>query len=497
MKKGNVKKIIGYLLSAAILILGFVMAFSAKSVQMIPTKFIIVGCCFYLLLAVITGMLTKLTNKWGYLIITGLLFVVMLVLTIIFCHHMSLTKSKLAENMSVHVETTQISVYVDNQDKAQKIEDAKEYSFGILGELDRENTDKALKELNKVLGKNVTVVEYQDLAKLADGMIEGEVQAILLNEGYIPILEEWNSLNEEELMNLAEGNDYETFAKNLRILWQNNIEQKVEVAVPEETPKEDDSPDSFIMYISGQDAWGGIAARSRSDVNIIAVVNKETNKVMLISTPRDYYVPLSVSNGVKDKLTHAGIYGVDCSRDTLEMLYDINIDYYFKLNFSGFEAIIDALGGITVWSDYDFTVEPVKHYVKGDNYLTGIEALAFARERYALPGGDNARGRNQMNVIISVVDKLSSSALLKNYTEVLDSLDGTYETDVPYEVVAELLKKQIDSGTHWEIQSYAVTGTGGSEYTYSIGSQKAYVMFPDEASVAEAKRLIQDTLDGK
>jgi LCP family protein required for cell wall assembly len=250
------------------------------------------------------------------------------------------------------------------------------------------------------------------------------------------------------------------------------------------------------MYISGQDAWGGVSGRSRSDVNILAVVNTNTHKVMLISTPRDYYLPLSVSGGAKDKLTHAGIYGVDCSRDTLKMLYGYNIDYYFKLNFSGFEAIIDALGGITVWSDYDFTVDPIKHYVVGDNYLTGLEALAFARERHALPGGDNARGQNQMNVIISVIDKMCSSALLNNYTEVLNSLDGMYITDMPYDVMASLIRDQIDAGQRWDIRTYAVNGTGTSASTYTMGATQLYVMEPNMESVAEAKQLIQATLDG-
>jgi LCP family protein required for cell wall assembly len=162
------------------------------------------------------------------------------------------------------------------------------------------------------------------------------------------------------------------------------------------------------VYISGMDTWGHISVASRSDVNILAAVNPQTKQILLVSTPRDYYVPLSISGGAKDKLTHAGIYGIDVSEDTMEMLYDVDIDYYFKLNFSGFEGLIDAMGGITVWSDYDFTVDPIKHYVVGENQLTGLEALAFARERHAFAGGDRQRGTNQMNVIQSVIDKMCS-----------------------------------------------------------------------------------------
>lgn len=166
----------------------------------------------------------------------------------------------------------------------------------------------------------------------------------------------------------------------------------------------------------------------------------------MISTPRDYYVPLSISNGVPDKLTHAGIYGINVCMDTLNMLYDTDINYYFRLNFAGFVQIIDALGGITVDSDYDFTTQNSSgyHFTKGPNQVNGDQALAFCRERYAFSAGDRQRGKDQMKVIQGVINKATSPDILKNYLSLLDSLSGCFETNIPYDVITSLVKQQLD-----------------------------------------------------
>ncbi len=396
----------------------------------------------------------------------------------------------LSEMSNMLNEMAQMSVYVFDGDKAESIEDAQDYDFGILSTLDRDNTDKALEQIEKHIGRSVNTVSFSGITKLADAMIDNKVQAIILNEEYVKMLSEWEEDSSQQKTAHSAKRDYPEFASSLRRLATYKIESTRSKEYKRDNKK-------FIMYISGIDTWGGISTRSRSDVNIMAVVNTQTKQILLISTPRDYYVPLSISNGKKDKLTHAGIYGVQCSLDTLSTLYDTNIDYYFRVNFSGFEKIIDELGGITVWSDYEFDVKPDFHYVKGDNYLSGLEALAFARERHALPAGDNSRGQNQMNVIISVMDKLCSSAILANYSNVLESLKGTFETDMPYDTLASIVRQQLADGTKWDILSYAVTGKGSTASTYSMGSQKLYVMKPNKASVENAQNLIKKVMSGE
>ena len=253
----------------------------------------------------------------------------------------------------------------------------------------------------------------------------------------------------------------------------------------------------YTIFVSGIDTRGGMTASSRSDVNIILTLNATTKQILMVSTPRDYFVPLSISNGVPDKLTHAGIYGVNVCMDTLDMLYDIDINYYFRLNFAGFEQIIDALGGVNVNSDYDFDSGNTTgyHFNKGENHLNGEQALVFARERYAFKEGDRQRGRNQMAVIQGVVDKATQPAFLKNYLSVLDSLDGAFETNVPYDVMASLVRKQLDEGGSWQVLSYSVDGTGDTQKPYSMSS-KAYVMIPDQNTVDKARVLMKKVREG-
>ena len=244
------------------------------------------------------------------------------------------------------------------------------------------------------------------------------------------------------------------------------IEQETEIVQTESEEKKDLG--TFVLYFSGIDVWGWT---------------------------RDYFVEMPISNGAKDKLTHAGLYGVENSVGTLEKLYDIDIDYYLRVNFSGFEAIIDTLGGVDVYSEYDFTVDPIKHYTEGYNHMTGLEALAFVRERHAYASGDNQRGRNQMAMLQALIKKVCSIEFLENYNEVMDELTDMYRTNIPDELLKDLVFNQLMDGTEWTVDIYSVTGSGGSEKTYSAPNSAAYVMIPNDSDVAQAKSLIEAVLN--
>ena len=439
-----------------------------------------------LLAATAAGSLFSQKKTMQYVFATACLLICAVLLVVgVYVKKTSNTLSEISDNRG---EVTLVSVYVFDKDQAQHVKDAADYDFGILDSLDRENTEQALAMLEKDVNQKIKTVTADSITSVADEMMDDEVQAIVMNEAYMEILSEWEEEGSETRS--SQERDYSAFVSSLRRIATYEIKssRQEKTAIDEE---------QFILYISGIDTWGDISTRSRSDVNIMAVVNTESRQLLLVTTPRDYYVPLSVSDGVRDKLTHAGIYGVQCSVDTLSMLYDIEIDYYFRVNFSGFEKIIDALGGITVWSDYEFHVEPDFDYGKGENELNGIEALAFARERYTLPGGDAARAQNQMNVIISVADKLTSAALLTNYAGILDSLDGTFETDMPYDALAALVRQQLLDGGEWDTITYAVSGTSSMAGTYSMGNTQLYVIEPDQKTLDRAKMLIRKVQAGE
>lgn len=177
-------------------------------------------------------------------------------------------------------------------------------------------------------------------------------------------------------------------------------------------------------------------------------------------------------------------------------LYGMGIDYYAKINFTGFETLIDAIGGITVYSDVSFSKPNVTVY-EGENYFNGSQALAFARERKLLAGGDNARGKNQMKVIKAVLQKMMSGAIITKYADVLDSLEGMFETSMDRSEINSLVKMQLSDMASWNIQSFAVTGEGDSKTNYSLPGMSVYVMLPDEELVAQASGLINKVVNGE
>lgn len=259
----------------------------------------------------------------------------------------------------------------------------------------------------------------------------------------------------------------------------------------------------FVVYLSGVDTRGDLTDKARSDVNIIAAVNPVTKQVVLINTPRDYYVDLAGTNS-KDKLTHAGLYGVQTSMDTLGNLYGVDVQHYIRINFAGFINVIDALGGVDVYSDQAFTsvgspgyYDPTT-FVEGWNHLDGKAALAFARERHAFKTGDVQRGINQMKVIDAMLNKIKSPALLMGFTKILDAVSDSFVTSLSQNQISALVRMQLSDFAEWNIERYTVTGTSGSSTKcYSAKGQKLYVMKPDEASVAKAKEMIAAVMGGE
>ena len=259
----------------------------------------------------------------------------------------------------------------------------------------------------------------------------------------------------------------------------------------------------FVIYLSGVDTRGELTENARSDVNILAAVNPVTKRVALINTPRDYYVDLAGTDS-KDKLTHAGLYGVETSMATLGGLYGVSVDHYIRINFAGFIQIIDALGGVDVYSDQAFTsvgspgyYDPTT-FVEGWNHLDGKSALAFARERHAFASGDIQRGINQMKVIDAMLNKIKSPALLMGFSKIMDAASDCFVTSFSQDQISALVRMQLSDLAEWDIESYTVTGSSSSSTKcYSAKGQKLYVMKPDDASVNKAKEMIASVLGGE
>ena len=380
------------------------------------------------------------------------------------------------------VEEFVIGVYVRTEDKAETLEDAKRYDIGYSLAFDRNNVKKAINVMENALDRKLELEEYPSILTMIDAVLAKEKDAFILSEEYFDVLES------------QEG--YEDISTKIKCIYSCVVTVELEVSEKEETPLVI-TKDTFVVYLGGYDTTRNVK-RANSDVNILAVVNPTTKQILLVNTPRDYYVPISVSEDEAcDKLTHCGIYGVECSMDTLNEFYDIDIDYSAQVNFKGFVRLIDAIGGITVYSEKDFVSSAGIAFQKGDNYVNGEQALAFVRERKQFGDGDNARGRHQMAVIKAIIKKMSSGSLLTHYDDVLDSMGKSFRCSFAQDDITSLVKMQLGDMAEWNIQSYSVVGEGKLSKTYTIPDKKLYVMIPDEGSVEHAKKLIQMVYDGE
>lgn len=464
------------------------------STKIVPSKFLLIIGGLFLLLTLCVFLLTWDTRRLKCLLFGCFIMILVLVVLMIGTRYLSRAVETLDSITTVDVEIAEVGIYVRQDDPAASLSDLQGYRFGIMESLDRDNTDKALADLKVELGTGLDITEYPGLTELADAILtDNAVDVLVFNSAYMDVLSE------------MEG--YTDVSTQLRQLHAQTVETKIEsVSKPEKDgwsildslgeEEEEIKSNAFAMYISGIDSRSGLISKSRSDVNILAVINPDSRQILLVSTPRDFYVPLPISNGVPDKLTHAGIYGVDVSIGTLEMLYGIDIDYYFRVNFSGFERIIDALDGVTVYSDVAFTALNDYYIREGENHLYGKAALAFSRERYAFSEGDRRRGENQMKVIKAVIEKAMSPTLLTNYAAIMESVSGSFETSMPYEKIAELVRNQLENGGSWNIVSTSVSGSNDYRVPYSMSSE-AYVMIPDQATVDAAKAKIHQVVIGE
>lgn len=473
----------------AVIFTGIAVAFliGLAALKMVPTVvLLVVGC----VLAVLLGAVLFLTwtGHGKVKMIIGVVLAVAMITTLsVGSAYVYKTLDTLDKISNVKTETVHMGIYVSGDNVYADSSHAAGYRYGILRNLDRDNTDQVLEKMSKAFGAQPTYQAYENFPELLEALFNKQVDAIVLNQAYLDLLEEMKG--------------YEDIRARIRELFMEQIEVEIEPSPetkptnPENISEQEKLLKPFILYITGIDAYGSVSVRSRSDVNILAVVNPKTHQVALVSTPRDYYVPLSISNGIPDKLTHAGIYGVNVSMETLEMLYDIEIDYYFRVNFSGFTKLIDALGGITVYSAYSFSTKQYT-YEKGLNTMDGKKALAFCRERYAFSAGDRQRGRNQMAVIQAVIDKALSPALLTKYTQVMDAVIGTFETNMPMEIIGAITSQQLNDDGQWNIVTCSADGIGDNQIPYSM-SFSVYVMQPDYKTVERAKTLMQNVYNGE
>ncbi len=472
-KRNKIVNIISILILIICILCLSIFSYRLFELDIIPTKYLII---IYIFLLLIIGGLFYLifSKKSNKIKIIAVLLIGLLCFSFIYISSYFNNTNKFFENTHKDYDNLNYSIIVLKNSDYKKISDLKNLKISYIDDSYTKDIRNKFKKIhyNEQLSK--------DLSVISEDLLDEKTNAIVLEESYL-------TLAYEEIKN---------FKSNVKVIENFSIKAKVH----KENNEEISINEPFILYISGIDQYGNVKSiRGRSDVNQMVVVNPKTHHILLVNTPRDYYVKLYNTTGLKDKLTHAGIYGIDKSIKTLEEFYNIDINYYLRVNFNSLIRVVDVIGGINIYSDKEFIAHTNKsvNVKKGWNTFNGEQALAYSRERYAYITGDHHRGENQQQVITAIIEKMTNSkVLISKYNSILNALDGTFQTDMSTSMITSFIKEQLNEMPKWQIDSIAVTGYNSSNYTYSMGSRlKLYVMEPDYNSVEKAKKKIIEVLN--
>ena len=354
---------------------------------------------------------------------------------------------------------------------------------------DEEDIDKLKQSVNKKV--NVIMDQVDNYSELIGMIDKDKEKVILISESSYETIAD----NEQE-----SNTNKETTTEKYKVIDKIELVKKIDA----QNTRDDITSKPFIIYLSGIDTRSGkMPSKSLSDVNMFVVVNPKTRKILMVGVPRDYYVQLHGKEGLKDKLTHAGMNGgVKLSKATMEDLLGVEADFYVRVNFNAVIKLVDAVfpNGITINNDqkYGFScwTDRSCYFKPGNNTVKGKCALAFARERYAYAEGDRHRGENQQQVIKLLVDKLSSTkSLLTNYEKIMKALEGTFDTSLSTNNITSFIQFQLDDMRGWEFETQNLDGSNSMAKTYSFPKQDLYVMVPNQKTVTAAKEKIQEYLN--
>lgn len=461
-------KKIYFILVVLISALGIYLGFN---ITIIPSKYLYLLIGFYVLNLLL--ILLLLFRKKKILRIIGIfLSIILIIISIGIAYVYNRTNTFFNKITNVKYETSNYSLLVLKSNNYENLEDLKNTGT-YSNELDK-NYDSALKELDEkvTLNKN----KYNDIIEIVNDFLNNHIESIFINENYIDIIGENNP-------------DFKDKIKVIDTITIKSINEKKELE------QEINKLGNFNIYISGIDTYGPITTVSRSDVNILATINIKNSKILLTNTPRDYYVQLHGTTGYKDKLTHAGVYGIDMSMQTLSDLYDTPIDYYVRVNFNSLITLVDAIGGVDIYSDMSLRTLGGMYVNYGWNHFDGKQALAYSRERYAYMEGDRHRGQNQQQIIEAIIKKITESNDINNYLSLLNTLENSFQTNIDKKLINSFINLQVKKKLNWSVESIQANGYDDGGYTYSYPGQILYVMQPDYNTVETAKNRIKELLD--
>ena len=492
MKEQNkFSKVLSILLSILLVLSSFYLLYELIKINVLPTKLLFLMTIVFVLLDAIFILLLCHYSKG---VVSKIVCIVLsLLLTLGSCfgsYYISKTGSLLSSITSVtkHAKNT-VSVVVKQSSDIKNKSSLNGVSVGTLRNIGTQGSKKVLKELSNE-GIVLKQKEYDSLTVLLEAFYNGEVESIIINES-----------SRSQILDME---SYADFDNNTRVVYQTSY--KVENTDKAKSVT-DITSKPFNVLISGSDTRGGFDENGRSDVIMVATVNPKTSTILLTSVPRDFYVTTACDatdgcmQGALDKITHTGIHGTNTTKRTVEQLLGIEINYTFKVGFDTVTELVDALGGVDVtvapgYAVNNFNALSGFSVHEGINHLNGEQALAFARERYAYSEGDRQRTKNQQLVLMGIVDKVTSPAIVTNYASIMDAMANTFSTTMSNDEITSLIKYQLNNNPKWTMEQYMVNGTGDTLMCAELGDA-ASVMVPNQSTVKTAKDKINAVLAGK
>lgn len=366
----------------------------------------------------------------------------------------------------------------DSPQFSENIADYANSTYITCAAIDGGNQNYALTQLKDQFGKVVRTDDRDNAMKAVEALYNNEGDVLILSNSY-------DSMIMEDEM-------YENFRKDVKVL--TFYIRPSDNSIAQSTTKLTEEP--FIVFFGGNDEEGDLYLDGKTDVDMIVAVNPNSHQIAIVSLPRDSYVYNPALFGY-DKLTHLGMQGIQNTLNGIGEYLGCNIENYVILNFRTYRNIIDAIGGVDVYNEYEFVALDDEYFPEGEIHLEGEYALMFVRERYALPDGDFGRNYHQQQVMRAIIEKVTSPAMIVHFDSLLEALKGTFLTNITSDSLYAFCRKQLEENIHWNIVNYHVLGEIDMNETATIPGQALSIVYPYSSHVEFVSQVIQDVLNGE
>lgn len=501
-KKTSIIKIIMALLALAQTIMGIIFVIMVLRYATFSKSAIIFAVCailtFVLLIDFICYYGLRFKGKTAK-IIAIVLSIIMIVLSSFGFYYLSRINKSIDNIINVdekQKETSTVAFVTYKNEKIKSIYDINGTTkFGYINnESFIAGNVLALEVLNEN-NINPNMVAYDSYGDLILGLFEGSVEVAALPDNYYQMF----SVNDGYEDYLIDTKTIHTYSKEIEIT---NIGGN----------DKDLTKDPFTVLLMGLD-------EQRTDSLMIATFNPSRMTVTMTSIARDSYVPIACySGGARDKINHARTVSRQCTIDTVEQLMDVDIDFFVEINFYGIVDMVDAMGGLDLYSPVTFIGQQAgyendengrgKFFIwVGEGYLhrDGQQTLALARERHAMPGGDFDRQNNQQTIIKAMAEKMLNTKDINQILDVIEKAGDNIKTNFSLNQMSQLINfgiKMLNStyegkvdGVNGIFKFYNSRVTGYASWTYNESlSLPLWIYVPFKGSIADNKDLINRNL---